>query len=189
MKLITVVTGLPRSGTSLMMQMLAAGGLPVLTDGLRVPDEDNPRGYMEFEPVKRTREDSGWVEQAVGKAVKVVYLLLRDLPSGYHYRVILMRRNLREVLASQSDMLMRAGRPGSDLTDVRMATIFDQQLRIMLDWIADHPNFRVIEVNYRDCIKTPDIVAKTVNAFVGGGLDEARMATAVDPSLYRQVED
>src|SRR5438046_6429896 len=108
---ITVVSGLPRSGTSLMMQMLRAGGMPVRTDGFRKADEDNPRGYLEYEPVKRTREDSSWVSDAVGKAVKVVYLLLRDLPDGFDYRVILMRRSLREVLASQSAMLMRSGRP------------------------------------------------------------------------------
>jgi len=184
---ITVVTGLPRSGTSLMMQMLAAGGIPVLTDGLRSPDEDNPRGYFEYEPVKRTREDCGWIDEAEGKAVKVVYLLLRDLPADRDYRVIFMRRDLREVLASQSAMLMRAGRPGMELPDVRMAAIFDQQVRIMLDWLAIQPNFRVLEIDYKRCIETPALIATIVNSFLGDTLDESRMVAMVEPALYRQV--
>src|ERR1022692_2693155 len=94
---VTVVSGIPRSGTSLMMQMLAAGGMPVLAGELRAPDEDNPRGYFEFEPVKRTKRDPAWLREAPGKAVKVVYLLLRDLPAGYDYRVIVMRRDLNDV--------------------------------------------------------------------------------------------
>jgi hypothetical protein len=169
-----------------MMQMLRAGGMPVLTDGLRVPDDDNPHGYIEYEPVKRTREDPSWVADAVGKAVKVVYLLLRDLPPGYEYRVILMRRDLQDVLASQGDMLMRSGRPGPEIPDARMAAIFDQQLRIMLDWIALQKNFQVIEIQYADCLAMPEVIAKIVNDFVGGELNESSMITAVDPSLQRR---
>src|SRR5262245_41311102 len=106
---VTVVSGLPRSGTSLMMQMLAAGGMAVLTDELRGPDPDNPRGYYEFEPVKRTRHDPSWLVGAPGKAVKLVHLLLYDLPAEYSYRVIFMKRRLSEVLASQRAMLDRQG--------------------------------------------------------------------------------
>src|SRR5271157_5533474 len=102
---ITIVSGLPRSGTSLMMQILAAGGMPILTDGVRQPDAENPRGYFEFEPVKRTREDPGWLSAAQGKAVKMVHLLLLDLPDLFTYRVILMRRPMAEILASQRIML------------------------------------------------------------------------------------
>src|SRR5688572_8703668 len=112
---ITVVSGLPRSGTSLMMQMLQAGGMPVLTDGERSADESNPRGYLELEAVKRTRSDAGWIAEAVGKAVKVIHLQLRDLPSSHQYRVIFMRRDLNEVVASQQSMLDRIGRKGAGL--------------------------------------------------------------------------
>src|SRR6266704_120595 len=126
---ITIVSGLPRSGTSLMMQMLSAGGMPILTDGVRAADEDNPRGYLEFEAVKRTKEDSTWVAGASGKAVKMVYLLLHDLPAGNEYSVILMRRDIREVIASQRAMLARLGKQGADVTDERMAAIFEEQMQ------------------------------------------------------------
>ena len=97
---ITIVSGLPRSGTSLMMQMLEAGGMPVLTDGIRDADEDNPRGYYELEAVKRTKDDPAWLHGAPGKVVKMIYLLLYDLPTTYNYRIIFMRRPLSEVVAS-----------------------------------------------------------------------------------------
>src|SRR5262245_57703089 len=107
---ITIVSGLPRSGTSLMMRMLEAGGMPVLVDNIRAADEDNPAGYYEFEPVKQTSADNAWVKLAVGKAVKVVYRLLYDLPAGFRYRVLFMQRDMAEVLASQRKMLERAGK-------------------------------------------------------------------------------
>jgi hypothetical protein len=183
---VTVVSGLPRSGTSLMMQMLAAGGMPALTDGIRAADEDNPRGYLEFEAVKRTREDAGWVAEAPGKAVKMVYLLLRDLPGCYEYRVILMRRDLREVMASQRAMLSRSGLPGADLSPERMAAIFEKEIGSVREWLAGQRNFEVLEVDYRECVRTPEESARIVNRFLGGWLDEARMAAAVDLALYRQ---
>lgn len=184
---VTVVSGLPRSGTSLMMQMLAAGGMPVLTDGVRVPDLDNPRGYLEFEAVKQTRTDSSWVAAAVGKAVKMVYLLLPDLPAAYHYRVILMQRDMREVLASQRAMLLHSGRKGAGLSDEQMADIFDRQIRRMRAWLESRHNFEVITVDYHDCLRVPSAVAGNVNAFLGGDLGELPMAAIADPSLYRQV--
>jgi hypothetical protein len=184
---VTVVSGLPRSGTSLAMQMLAAGGMTVLTDGVRAADEDNPRGYLEFEAVKRTREDASWVAEAVGKAVKMVYLLLRELPAGYEYRVILMRRDLREVLASQKAMLSRLGRHGADVSEERMAAIFEEQLRGVVNWLAGQSHFQVLQVDYRECVRAPGEVARKVNAFLGGHLNEQRMAAAVDASLYRKV--
>src|SRR3569833_79554 len=115
MAFITVVSGLPRSGTSMMMQMLAAGGMPMLTDGVRGPDPDNPRGYFAFGPVKRTPQDARWLAGAPGKAVKVVHSLLPALPGGYEYRVLFMLRDMHEVLASQDTMLRRLGRCGADL--------------------------------------------------------------------------
>ena len=124
---LTIVSGLPRSGTSLMMKMLEAGGLPVLVDNVREADVDNPRGYYEFEPVKALKSDASWVAPALGKAVKMVYLLLMDLPSDQDYRVVFMRRNLDEVLASQKAMLDRMGKP-APLDDARMAQLFRDQL-------------------------------------------------------------
>src|SRR3989442_525361 len=139
---ITIVTGLPRSGTSVMMQMLGAGGLAPLTDGLRQPDEDNPRGYFEFEPVKQIKRDTAWLELAVGKVVKMVHLLLPELPldRDHRYRVIMMRRDLGEVLESQKKMLMRKGRAGADLDSEKLRSVFEQQLSRVDQFLASHPD-------------------------------------------------
>ncbi len=183
---ITIVSGLPRSGTSLMMQMLAAGGLPALTDEIRAADEDNPRGYLEFEPVKKTRQDPSWLERAPGKAVKMVYLLLRDLPATHRYRVIMMNRALPEVIASQQAMLVRSGKTGANLPPEKMASIFAGQLAQTSRWLAAQPNFETLAVNHRECIEHPAAAATAVNTFLGGHLDPSARAAAVDPALYRQ---
>jgi hypothetical protein len=183
---ITIVTGLPRSGTSMMMQMLAAGGMPVLTDGARPADTDNPRGYLEFEPAKRTARDAGWVAAAAGKAVKLVHLLLPDLPAGYQYRVLFMHRDMEEVLASQRAMLERLGRRGAELSPQRLAAAFSEQLRRVGDWIARQPHVSALDVEYHRVIESPSTEARRVNQFLGGSLDETKMAAAVDPSLYRR---
>jgi hypothetical protein len=183
---VTIVSGLPRSGTSLMMQMLEAGGIPVLTDGVRAPDADNPRGYLEYEAVKRTRYDPSWLTRARGKAVKVVYALLRDLPPGYECRVIMMRRDLNEVVRSQRAMLERSGRAGAGVSDERMAAIFEEEMKSIGEWLCGQPGFDVLEVDYADCLFSPASVAAVVNHFLGSGLDEQRMAAVVDASLYRQ---
>src|SRR6185312_6287356 len=140
---ITVVSGLPRSGTSLMMQMLAAGGIPPLSDGLRSADPDNPRGYFEYEPVKRTKQDDTWTDAAPGKAAKVVYALLKDLPTRHDYRVIWMRRPLDEVIASQRAMLARVGREGARIPDRVLAGRFEAELALTESWLQQQPNFRV----------------------------------------------
>jgi hypothetical protein len=183
---ITVVSGLPRSGTSMMMQMVAAGGMPVLTDGVRPADPDNPLGYFELEAVKRTRSDAGWVPQARGKAVKVVHLLLRDLPPEFPYRVILMRRDMDEVLESQRAMLDRLGRPGASLPPARLSAIYAAQLANVLQWAASQPDCRLLEVAHRDCVSDPQTTARQVNAFLDGSLEAEAMAAAVDSALWRR---
>lgn len=170
-----------------MMQMLAAGGMPLLTDDRRAPDEDNPRGYLEFDPVKGTRSDSAWVALAVGKAVKVVYLLLRDLPPDYEYRVILMRRDLREVLASQKTMLQRLGRRGANLEGDRLLAIYSSQLQHVCEWLGTEERFRTVEVEYADCLQHPREVAGRVMAFLDCPLDTGAMAAAVQPALSRHT--
>ncbi|HEX5430624.1 MAG TPA: hypothetical protein VFW83_01555 [Bryobacteraceae bacterium] len=183
---ITIVSGLPRSGTSLMMQMLSAGGMPVLSDGFRTADEDNPRGYLEYEPVKRSRQDSSWVAAAPGKAVKVVHLLLPDLPANYAYQVILMRRPVQEILKSQRAMLDRAGRRGAAIPADLLARAFEQQLSQLGAWLANQQHFRAIEIEYRECVFNSPSAAASVNRFLGGSLDEGAMAAVPDSSLYRQ---
>jgi hypothetical protein len=181
---LTVVSGLPRSGTSLMMKMLEAGGLPVLVDNVREADVDNPRGYYEFEPVKTLKADASWVAPALGKAVKMVYLLLMDLPSDQQYRILFMRRNIEEVLASQKAMLDRMGK-ASPLDDARMAALFRDGLARFEAWVADRPNFRLLDVSYNGLVTDPTPIVAEVDRFLGGGLDCDAMSRVVDPSLYR----
>lgn len=185
-KFVTIVSGLPRSGTSLMMQMLAAGGMQLLTDGQRVPDHHNPRGYFELEAVKHTRTDHSWLAQAEGKAVKVVHLLLPHLPADREYRVLFMQRDLNEIIASQRAMLQQQGRPVATLSDSKLGEIFEKQLADVRQWLSRNPNFQVLNLQHRDVIEMPLTVAQQIATFLGGELDPRRMAAAVEPSLYRQ---
>jgi LPS sulfotransferase NodH len=182
---VTIVSGLPRSGTSLMMQMLSAGGIPPLTDEIRAADEDNPRGYLEFERVKQIKQDKSWLDEAAGKAVKMVHLLLYDLPQGRPYRVVFMRRNLDEVLASQRKMLTRQGKAGAQLPEEQLRKVFEDQVRKVTSWLTTQPNVKSIEVTYHELIADPRGHAARLNEFLGGGLDVDAMVGAVDPALYR----
>lgn len=183
---ITVVSGLPRSGTSLMMQMLHAGGLPVLTDGLRLPDENNLRGYFEYEPVKRLRSDRSWLPQARGHALKIIHLLLRDLllDGSLQYRIIFMQRPIGEVLESQIAMLQRDGKVGADPELLR--NIFESQLAQLDAWLPTQASIEVIRVPYHRVIREPRAVAGDLKDFLGLDLDTSAMEVAVDPALYRQ---
>ena len=184
---ITLVSGLPRSGTSLMMQMLLAGGMQVLTDHKRAADEDNPQGYWEFEAVKNTRASSEWLAQAQGKAVKMVHLLLMDLPGeGYAYRVLLMKRRMAEVLASQRVMLQRQGKSGAALSEARLAEVFAAQMARVENWLTEQPQFSTLPVDYNALITNPVPQATAINHFLGGRLDPEKMIEAVRPGLYRQ---
>jgi hypothetical protein len=183
---ITIVSGLPRSGTSLMMQMLAAGGMSVLTDGQRTADPHNPRGYFELEAVKHTRTDHSWLAQAEGKAVKVVHLLLSHLPANREYRVIFMQRDLREAIASQRVMLQAQGRPSAALADSKLAEVFGKQLAEARQWLSQQRHFSVLEMEYRTVIERPLAAAEQIATFLDGDLDPRRMAEAVEPNLYHQ---
>ncbi len=183
---ITVVSGLPRSGTSLMMQMLHAGGMEVLSDGARGADDNNPKGYLELEAVKHTSTDSTWVDDAAGRAVKVIHALLRSLPEGYRYRVIFMKRRLDEVVASQDAMLGRIGRKGTTMGSDALRAAYAREYERIGAWLSDQPNFEVHEVSYNGLMDDPERVVAGVCGFVGGGLDAGRMLGVVDPSLYRE---
>jgi hypothetical protein len=182
---VTVVSGLPRSGTSLAMQMIHAGGIPALTDGQRTSDDSNPRGYFELERVKQLKQDKSWLDDAAGKVVKVIHLLLAELPDDRPYRVVFMQRDLREVVQSQATMLARSGRTGGQLAPERLIAVYEQQLKTVEQWLAARPNFSVLRVPYAQLVSDPSGVVPTVNAFLGGTLDEARMRAAVDPGLHR----
>lgn len=186
--MITLVTGLPRSGTSMMMRILEAGGIPPLIDNLRRADSDNPNGYYEFEPVKHTREDPSWLDHAEGCAVKLVYLLLRDLPDDRRYRVIFMQRALKEVIASQNKMLDRLGSAPAGPTDPRtLVGTFAAETATAKAWLKDRPAFHVHYVNYNHILEAPRQTLDTLRAFVADPmLDLDAMCAVVDPKLYRQ---
>jgi len=182
---ITIVSGLPRSGTSMMMQAIKAGGIPVLTDNLRKEDKDNPKGYFEFEPVKKTKEDPSWVSMAQGKAVKMIYRLVYDLPDLYEYRVIFMRRDMDEVLASQKKMLQRSGRQGAKIGDRKLMELFRTQLSKFDEWIAAKKNFSLLNIDYKDMITSPRDQCIKINSFLGKILDVEESSAVVDSDLYR----
>lgn len=185
-KTVTVVSGLPRSGTSMMMQMLSAGGLEPLTDGARPPDQSNEKGYYEYARAKSLRRDSSWVSLARGKAVKIIAQLLPALPTGEdcEYRVVFMERDLGEVVASQRDMIAAEGTNGARLSDVALQGVFDRQLQAIGRLLAARRT-PILYISHRDCLCDPAGTAARVNAFLGGSLDERAMATVVEPTLYR----
>lgn len=183
---VVVVSGLPRCGTSMMMRMLEAGGLPVLTDGVRPPDEDNPHGYYEFEPVKRLAQDQSWVPGARGRAVKMVSALLPQLPSQYPYRVVFMEREMQEVLSSQGVMLGRQGKADDPRPFSERAAAFEDHVRSLMGWMERQANLALLRVSYNDVVAAPRDEAARVNRFLGDHLDVAAMAAVVEPSLYRQ---
>jgi hypothetical protein len=184
---IVIVSGLPRSGTSLMMKMLDAGGLPVWTDNIREADDQNPNGYYELERIKDLdkRLERRWMRHGRGRAVKVISSLLEHLPADNNYRVILMHRDLDEVLASQRAMLARRGDAAGAEHDATLKTAYEVHLRRVRHLLQSGSYFTMLDVGYADVIADPAAAAARVDAFVGGGLDLNRMATAVDPALYR----
>jgi hypothetical protein len=185
-KPVIVVSGLPRSGTSMAMKMLEAGGITPLTDHIRQADTDNPKGYYEFERVKKLRDgDIAWLGDAQGKAVKVIAALLTHLPPDYEYRVLFMRRKIEEVLASQSKMLENRGEEPK-IDDASMATLFDKHLRQVRAWMNSQPNLLYLDLDYNALVADPESYARQISQFLDGGLDVERMVAVVDHSLYRQ---
>jgi hypothetical protein len=183
---IPIVSGLPRSGTSLMMNMLTAGGLEALTDQLRTADDDNPVGYFELEDVKKLIQgEHSWLANSNGKAVKVISTLLPYLPDGYQYRIVFMRRAIEEVLASQRKMLVHRGEDPNKISDAEMAEYFQKNLQQSEHWLNSHANAARIDINYQQLIANPRPLVAEINRFLGGGLDEDKMLGAIDPSLYR----
>ncbi|MFQ5740929.1 MAG: sulfotransferase domain-containing protein [Acidobacteriota bacterium] len=184
---IIVISGLPRSGTSMMMKMLQNSGIPILTDHLRKADQDNPKGYYELERVKALHKDAdkSWLRESEGKAIKVISSLLTELPPRYTYKVIFMLRNLEEVLASQNKMLVRRGEPVDPKNDARMKELYEKHLVKIKDWLTRQSNFEVLELNYADVVGNPLEQASRVKDFLAMDLDLATMVAAVERKLYR----
>lgn len=184
--MITVVSGIPRSGTSLMMQMLAAGGMPVLTDGLRSADANNPRGYFEMESVKALGRNQDVIAQAEGKVVKVISSLLPSLPSQFDYRVIFMCRPLEEVVSSQNRMLERLGKEVPPTPTVTVIAAFEEHLKKIRSWLAQQTHINVLYVDYPAVLDAPEEQTRRVCAFLGRDLDTAAMIRQIERSLHRE---
>ncbi|MBN1887646.1 MAG: hypothetical protein JW850_06635 [Thermoflexales bacterium] len=184
---VIIVSGLPRSGTSMMMKMLEAGGLEIVSDHLRTADEDNPKGYYEFERAKKLPEgDTAWLDEARGKVVKVISELVKHLPPTHNYKVLFMRRTIGEILASQQKMLERRGKAGGAVSDEEMAALFDKHLKQVYAWMDGQPNLAYLDVDYNQMLREPRPILRQIKRFLGEGLDVDKMAAVADPSLYRQ---
>jgi hypothetical protein len=182
---IIVVSGLPRSGTSMMMKMLAEGGLSTVSDSIRTADEDNPNGYFEFEPVKKLADGQDkWLEGAGGKTVKVISALLEHLPARHQYKVLFMEREVKEILASQQKMLHRRGEASAS-TDDEMEAQFRKHLAATKYWLARQPNMEVLYVDYNKLMETPDAYGKVIADFIGLPVDVSRMLGVPNEGLYR----
>jgi hypothetical protein len=180
---IIIVSGLPRSGTSLMMQMLDQGGLPIVTDNIRTADTDNPRGYYEFEQVKKIKQDVSWLPATRGKVFKMISQLLYDLPPTERYWVVFMERDMDEMLRSQDKMLERLGRKGAPHEQIKRS--YNLHLEKLRDWLRQQRNIELLYVSYNDLVSQPREQAERVSEFLGGKADVERMVQAVDPALYR----
>ena len=189
-KPIVLVSGLPRSGTSMAMKMLEAGGMETIVDNIRTADEDNPKGYFEDERVKDLAEtaDTTWIRAARGRVIKVVSSLLQYLPKDNAYKVIFMRRNLHEVLASQAKMLERRGEQNT-ADDADMLRMYESHLDKVKFQLRFRDWFEVLYLDFADVVADPENAARAINDFLGGGLDVEKMAMQVDPDLYRNRAD
>ncbi len=185
---IIIVSGLPRSGTSMMMKMLDDGGMEIVCDGIRTADEDNPKGYYELEQVKdldKPDKDKSWLEDTKGKVVKIISFLLQDLPLSHNYKIIFMLRNIEEILASQNKMLVRRGEPTNATSDEKMTKNYEGHLKKVCYLLQSEPNFEVLYVDHRNVVERSGEEARRVNRFLGGKLDIDKMTAAVDEKLYR----
>jgi predicted AlkP superfamily phosphohydrolase/phosphomutase/tetratricopeptide (TPR) repeat protein len=179
---ITVVSGLPRSGTSLMMQILKAGGVELFTDDIRQPDENNPRGYFEFEKVKSLSKDNSWISDAKGKAIKVIAQLLYYLPKNYNFKIIFMQRNMEEIMISQQKML---GKKDNLTYSPAIAEVFKKELLRVKTWADNLPQVDILHLNYSDLINDPETNIDKIIEFLPNDLDKGKMIAAIDKDLYR----
>ncbi len=183
--IITVVSGLPRSGTSLMMKMLDEGGIVPLMDHVREADADNPKGYYEFERVKGLPDDTAWLPEACGKVVKVLAELIKHLPTSYHYRIVFMMRNIDEIIASQKKMIIRRGEDPDVVSDPEMTELLRRYLKSLKMIINSKSNMDVLYISYNDIMNGPQGPVDELMEFFEGSLDRDAVMNAIDPSLYR----
>jgi hypothetical protein len=184
---IITVSGLPRSGTSMLMKMLEAGGIEIVSDGLRTADNDNPKGYFELEKVKQLDKsmDKAWLKEFRGQAIKIVAYFLKHLPDSNNYKVIFINRNLEEVMTSQNKMLANRNKPIDPAGEKKMIQSFENHLWKIKNVVLNKPWFEVLYINHREVLTSPREQARRINRFLGGRLNEEKMAGVVDSKLYR----
>jgi hypothetical protein len=172
------------------MKMLQAAGMSIVTDEIRSADEDNPKGYFELERVKGLEkdEDKSWLEEARGKAIKIISFLLKDLPVTNNYKVLFMNRHLEEVLASQSKMLARRGE-SSEANDEKMRELYENHLWKVRYLMKHQPHLQALDIHYREVLANPRAEAERIARFIGLDLDADKMASTVDEQLYRNRAD
>ena len=185
---VTVVSGLPRSGTSMMMRMLETGGMSVVTDHIRVPDESNPKGYYEFERVKQLQDgNTRWIAEGKGKVVKIISALLEYLPPEHQYRIVFMQRNMPEILASQREMLLRRGEPTDRISDHHLTGFYQDHLAHIADWLSEQGNMKAIYLHYNQIMENPrEPIAQLCQFLQPLPLNPNKMLSVVESSLYRQ---
>ncbi len=183
---VIIVSGLPRSGTSMLMKMLEAGGIEPVMDNIRTPDVDNPKGYYEFERVKKLpKGDTAWLEESGGKVVKVLAELVKHLPDNHHYKLIFIQRHLEEIIASQRKMLVNRGEDPDKISPTELLDLFGKYLKILKKQIESQSNMEVLYVSYNDILKNPEGNIGKINQFLDGELNEKEMLAAIDSRLYR----
>lgn len=180
-KTIVIVSGLPRSGTSMMMQMLSSGGLEPLTDDVRLQDINNPKGYFEYEKVKSIAQDTSWLHVAQGKVVKIIAQLLPFLPNEFNYKIIMMHRDINEILVSQQKML----RKDTTVIPFALGDIFTKQLQHTEQFIHNHPTMEAISIQYKEVINSPIKQVNQIATFLNSDLNLNEMISSIDKNLYR----
>jgi len=183
MSSIVIVSGMPRSGTSMLMKALKDGGLEPLTDGVRTPNEDNPNGYFEYEPVKNLKNDNSWMKDAIGKSVKIIYKHLNLLPTDYQYKIIFVERNIDEIISSQKKMLINMGKKNTFSNQV-LKIVFEKEIQKTKQWLLKN-KFEVLYVWYNLILSDPKKQMERVKNFVESDVDLDKMVSTVDPKLYR----
>ena len=178
---LVIVSGIPRSGTSLLMQMLRAGGVEILSDHQREADRSNPKGYFELEAVKSLAKDNSCLKNQTGKAVKVISSLLKYLPKDQNYKVIFINRNIQEIIRSQQKMLDKI----VDKYPKSLLKIFNKKAQRVKDWAENQPNIDICNFHYEDIIENPQKEVDRIINFLNAPLRKERMINVIDPSLYR----
>lgn len=184
---IIVVTGLPRSGTSLVMQILQSMGIDLFTDNKRSPDQSNPRGYFEHELVKTIEYDTSWIKKVEGKAIKIVSPLLVYLPNNYNYKIIFMDRVLDEIVQSQEKMLLVNGVPNPQIEPEVIKQIFIKDLKQAWSWIRELSHSESLEISHSKLLKKPESELEKVNGFLNIKVDLENTLKVIDKKLYRSM--